>query len=115
MSAARLKRRKRRNGLAAFRAVELEVEAALVAGRTVLSIYDDNRERLAMSYVQFTRYVRRLRHGIGFAPFASRNLRSLRKPLVVGTGPPKGRPEDAVPTVNLDRFAAQALTNKDLF
>jgi hypothetical protein len=33
----------------------------------------------------------------------------------VGTGPPKGRPEDAVPTLDMDGFAAQALNKKDLF
>jgi len=34
---------KRRNGLAAFRAVEAEVHAALSAGRTVLAIYEEMR------------------------------------------------------------------------
>jgi len=36
--------RKRRNGLAAFRALELEVHAALSAGRTVLAIYEEKRD-----------------------------------------------------------------------
>lgn len=126
MSDAHSKRRKRRTGLAAFRAVEHEVEAALIAGRTVLSIYDENRGRLTMSYVQFTRYVRRLRNGVETqhlrghasrvsARLGSPDVGSPRSVLAAGTGPPKGRPEDALPTADMDRFAAQALKNKDLF
>jgi hypothetical protein len=125
VSAAPLATRKRRNGLAAFRAVELEVHAALTAGRTVLSIYEEKRDRLAMSYAQFARYAQRLRRALqaqsrstcalpgtalGLRPVAER-----RTPLAVGTGPPKGRPEDAVPTLDMDGFAAQALNKKDLF
>jgi len=46
--------RKRRNGLAAFRAVELEVHAALSAGRTVLAIYEEKRD-VAISSVRHPR------------------------------------------------------------
>ncbi|HEY6005590.1 MAG TPA: TraK family protein [Anaeromyxobacter sp.] len=117
--------RKRRNGLAAFRAVELEVHAALSAGRTVLAIYEEKRDRLAMSYAQFARYAQPLRKALkaqapatralpgaslGLGPVADR-----RTPPAVGTGPPRGRPEDAVPTLDMDGFAAQALKKKDLF
>jgi hypothetical protein len=127
MSAAATKapNRKRRNGLAAFRAVELEVHAALTAGRTVLSIYEEKRDRLAMSYAQFARYAQRLRRALDAQssaaralPNASLRLRPVgerRTPLAVGTGPPKGRPEDAVPTLDMDGFASLALKKKDLF
>ncbi len=113
--------------LAAFRAVELEVHAALAAGRTVLSIYEEKRDRLAMSYAQFARYARRLRKALDAQSPATRALASAslgpcprpvaerRTPLAKGTGPPKGRPEDAVPTLDMDGFAAQALNKKDLF
>jgi hypothetical protein len=117
--------RKRRNGLAAFRAVELEVHAALTAGRTVLSIYEEKRDRLAMSYAQFARYALRLRRALQAQPPATRALSGAavglcpvaerRTPLAVGTGPPKGRPEDAVPTLDMDGFAARTLNKKDLF
>ena len=121
-----MKERRRRNGFAAFRAVELEVRAALVAGRTILSIYEEKRGRLAMSYAQFARYVGRLRGALevhspaslaisGAASLRSAPVPRRRAPVPAGPGPPKGRPEDAVPTVDMDRFAAQALKNKDLF
>jgi hypothetical protein len=116
--------RKRRNGLAAFRAVELEVHAALAAGRTILSIYEEKRDRVAMSYAQFARYAQRLRKALDAQSPAARTLANAslglrtvaarRTPLAVGTGPPKGRPENAVPTLDMDGFAAQAL-KKDLF
>jgi hypothetical protein len=117
--------RKRRNGLAAFRAFELEVHAALSAGRTVLAIYEEKRDRVAMSYAQFARYARPLRQALkaqspaerllpGASP-AVRPVAERRSPPAVGTGPPKGRPEDAVPTLDMDGFAAQALKKKDLF
>ena len=126
MSAAATKapNRKRRNGLAAFRAVELEVHAALTAGRTVLSIYEEKRDRLAMSYAQFARYAQRLRkaldaqwpaRALANASLGLRPVAERRFPLAVGTGPPKGRPEDAVPTLDMDGFAAQALNKRDLF
>jgi hypothetical protein len=125
MSGAPSTHRKRRNGLAAFRAVELEVHAALSAGRTVLSIYEEKRDRLAMSYAQFARYVQRLRKALDVQSPAMRALANAslelhpvterRTPPAVGTGPPRGRPEDAVPTLDMDGFAAQALKKKDLF
>ncbi|MFO0583237.1 MAG: TraK family protein [Anaeromyxobacter sp.] len=124
MSAAPLDR-KRRNGLAAFRAVELEVQAALRAGRTVLDIYREKRERLGMSYAQFARYVQPIRKASRagaplpfpstLAPAASRLPPGPRPPPAAGSGPPRGRPEDAVPTLDMDGFAAKALTKKDLF
>jgi len=51
-------------------------------------------------------------------PVAAPSIRPVaeqRTPPAVGTGPPKGRPEDAVPTLDMDGFAAQALKKKDLF
>ena len=126
MSDARFTRqRKRRNGLAAFRAVELEVHAALDAGRTVLAIYEEKRDRLAMSYAQFARYAQPLRRALlarrtpprsTLGPTAVlKHVAERRPPPAVGTGPPKGRPEDAVPTLDMDGFAAQVLSKKDLF
>jgi len=114
---------RRRNGLAAFRAVEFEVQAALRAGRTLRAIYDEKRERLGLSYVQFTRYARPLRLAlrtsgplsITLAPAVPRPLPGPRPPPAAGTGPPRGRPEDAVPTLDMDGFATKALTKKDLF
>lgn len=117
--------RRRRNGLAAFRAVELEVQAALRAGLTVLAIYEEKHERLGMSYAQFARYVQPLRkalRGQGPLPFVTtpvpaelRPLSGPRPRLAAGPGPPRGRPEDAVPTLDMDGFATKALTKKDLF
>lgn len=125
MSSPRAPGRKRRNGLAAFRAVELEVQAALAAGWTVLAIYEEKRDLLAMSYAQFARYAQPLRRALKAQPLATRavpaalpSIRPVaerRTPPAVGTGPPKGRPEDAVPTLDMDGFAAQALKKKDLF
>lgn len=124
MSGTRLPRT-RRNGLAAFRAVELEVQAALRAGRTVLDIYREKRERLGMSYAQFARYAQPLRKAFRargplplpttLAPAAPRLPPGPRPPSAAGSGPPRGRPEDAVPTLDMDGFAAKALTKKDLF
>jgi hypothetical protein len=126
MSDARsVRQRKQRNGLAAFRAVEVEVHAALDAGRTVLAIYEEKRDRLAMSYAQFARYAQPLRKALLARHMAPRSaagttavlkhVAERRPPPAVGTGPPKGRPEDAVPTLDMDGFAAQALNKKDLF
>jgi hypothetical protein len=63
-SSAKTASPKRRNGLAAFRAVEVEVHAALSAGRTVLAVYEEMRGRLAMSYAQFARYAQPLRQAL---------------------------------------------------
>jgi len=117
--------RHRRNGLAAFRAVELEVQAALRAGRTLRAIYDEKRERLGLSYVQFTRYARPLRSAVrARGPLPPQTTLAQAEPRpppgprplhAAGSGPPRGRPEDAVPTLDMDGFAAKALTKKDLF
>ncbi len=125
MSNVLFTRRKRRNGLATFRAVEVEVQSALAAGRTVLSIYEEKRDRVAMSYAQFARYAKRVRKDLeaqsrAFRPLASpsaavRAVAERRTPLAVGTGPPRGRPEDAVPNLDMDGFATQALKKKNLF
>jgi hypothetical protein len=124
-SAGKRANRKRRDGLAAFRAVELEVHAALSAGRTVLAIYEEKRDRLGISYAQFARYAQPLRKALVARRVAPRatvgptavltHVAERRPPPAVGTGPPKGRPEDAVPTLDMDGFAAQALNKKDLF
>jgi hypothetical protein len=119
--AIRSSTRKRRNGLAAFRAVESEVVAALAAGRTVLAIFEEKQPRLAMSYSQFARYVQPFRKAV-------RNGRSV--PLAVPAPTPsaipcpspadgqrrtplRGRPEDAIPTLNLDRLATDVLSKKN--
>ena len=118
--------RKRRNGLAAFRAVEAEVRSALDAGWTVVAVYEAQQQRLAMSYAQFARYAQPLRRASRSASAATRTRRSggvrrdelamARATSSTGGGePPRGRPEEAVPTLDMDGFAAKALSNEDLF
>jgi hypothetical protein len=117
--------RRRRNGLAAFRAVEPEVRSALKAGWTLVAIYEQLQARLALSYAQFARYAQPLRRasraaaGSVQAPAAARR-RTEAAPtpalaLLRGAGPPRGRPEEVVPTLDMDGFAAKALRNEDLF
>jgi hypothetical protein len=115
---------KRRNGLAAFRAVEAEVVAALGAGRTVRAIYEEKQARLAMSYAQFARYAQPLRKAIKSQTAALRVATAVpplrqalehREAASARTRPPKGRPEDAVPTLDMDGFATRVLKNEDLF
>lgn len=115
---------KRRNGYAAFRAIEADVRAALDAGWTLVAIYEVRRDQLAISYAQFARYVQRLRRvarspGLLVARSAGEQRRLTTSPqrtrTDLGTGPPKGRPEEAIPTLDMDGFAEQALRNKDLF
>ena len=116
--------RKRRNGLAAFRAVEAEVRSALDAGWTVVAVYEAQQQRLAISYAQFARYAQPLRRASRSATAASRTCRpgdGVRLAMTGGTsstgagGPPRGRPEEAVPTLDMDGFAAKTLNNEDLF
>jgi len=119
--------RKRRNGLAAFRAVEAEVRSALDAGWTVVAVYEAQQQRLAISYAQFARYAQPLRRASRSASAATRTRRSgdgvrhdelamARATSSTGGGePPRGRPEEAVPTLDMDGFAAKALSNEDLF
>ncbi|MGB8932394.1 MAG: TraK family protein [Anaeromyxobacteraceae bacterium] len=121
--ASRSTDRKRRNGLAAFRAVESEVVAALAAGRTVLAIFEEMQAGLGMSYSQFARYVQPIRKAV-------RSGRSV--PLAVPAPTPsatpcpspadghrrtplRGRPEDASATVNrdLDRYASGVRSKKN--
>jgi hypothetical protein len=115
--------RKRRNGLAAFRAVELEVRAALSAGWTLAAIYEEKRGRLGMSYAQFARYAQPLRKAAKAQPAAARIPTTPTTPAAQptpaterkhasATGPPKGRPEDAVPTLDMDGFATKALRTR---
>jgi hypothetical protein len=121
--ATRSNSRKRRNGLAAFRAVETEVAAALAAGQTVLAIFEEKRARLAMSYSQFARYAQPIRKALREGGAAPRWVAAPTPSAIPGHSPatahrktpPKGRPEDAVPTLNMDGFATQVLKNKDLF
>jgi len=120
--------RKRRNGRAAFRAVESEVRAALSAGWTLIAIYEEKRTRLGMSYAQFARYAQPFREAMrgrnALAVTAARKVAeqtSAAAPerkqaqTTKTDGPPKGRPEEAVPTLDMDGFAAKALKNEDLF
>lgn len=117
--------RRRRNGLAAFRAIEAEVRAALIAGFTLISIWEEKRLRLGMSYAQFARYAGPLR-----AEFKDRRpveKAALQRPEAPrptsnseagkpgeGREPLKGRPELAMPNVNVDTFAADALNKQNL-
>lgn len=114
--------RRRRNGLAAFRAVEAEVTAALGAGRTLVDIYEEKRARLAISYAQFARYAQPIRRALRGGALPPLRLpapaRAPTEPSPAGAprkAPPKGRPEDAVPALNMDGFATEALRKKDLF
>jgi hypothetical protein len=112
--------RKRRNGLAAFRAVEAEVRAALLAGFTLISVWEEKRVRLGISYAQFARYAAPLRaelkgqsanprSALQTADASSQRLRAKpqerREPL-------RGRPELSIPNVNVDTFAADSLKTK---
>ena len=113
--------RKRRNGLAAFRAVESEVVAALAAGRTVLATFEEMQAGLGMSYSQFARYVQPIRKAVrngravplavpaptsSASPCPSPAASQRRTPL-------RGRPEDAIPTLDLSRLATDVLTKKN--
>ena len=104
--------------------MEAEVRSALDAGWTVIAVYEAQQQRLAMSYAQFARYTQPLRKASRSATAAPRTCRSgdgVRLAMTGGTnstgagGPPKGRPEEAVPTLDMDGFAAKALNNEDLF
>jgi hypothetical protein len=118
---------KRRNGLAAFRAVEAEVRSALDAGWTVIAVYEAQQQKLAMSYAQFARYAQPLRRAsrsasaVARAPSLGDGARRDRLAVTGGTGltggggPPRGRPEKVIPTLDMDGFAAKALNNEDLF
>lgn len=113
--------RRRRNGLAAFRAVESEVIAALAAGRTVLAIFEEKQPRLAMSYSQFARYVQPIREAVRqgrSAPLTVPAPTPSAIPCPSPAGAPRktplrGRPEDAIPTLNLDRLATDVLSKKN--
>lgn len=123
---SRTRPRRRRSGRAAFLAVKLEVAASLAAEKTVIAIYEEHRARLGMSYPQFARYVARLRTALKLEarrpttilapPAAPRRDPPGPRPASQPTNePPRGRPEDAVPTLDMDGFAARALNNEDLF
>jgi len=128
--------KKRRNGRAAFKAVELEVRAALTAGWTLVAIFEEKKDRLGMSYAQFARYAQPLRKtardglltgcdatprappaptpplaptpGLG-APGAAI---AKATPAATAAGPPRGRPEEAMPKLNMDDFAARVKGRK---
>jgi Family of unknown function (DUF5338) len=117
--------RRRRNGLAAFRAIEAEVRAALLAGFTLIAIWEEKRLRLGMSYAQFARYAGPLRAGPKgqrtTARGASQRPDATTPPPRAELGQPRegreplrGRPELAMPSVNVDTFAADALNKQNL-
>jgi hypothetical protein len=114
--------KRRRNGLAKFRAVEPEVCAGLRAGRTLVAIYAETHSRLGMSYAQFARYASSLRVGakkdpsLSVVPFRRSETPPGRSTGSAASrpGPARGEPENAIPTLNVDRFATQALANEDL-
>ncbi len=119
----------------AFRVIAPRVAEALRAGRSVLSVYEEMKPHFPGCYSRFAHYVQRAamrtmvrdsavslpaqspaRHAVPAATaFAGRSVGGPPIPLTSGSGPPTGRPEDAVPTIDMDRFAAQALKNEDLF
>lgn len=128
--------KKRRNGRAAFKAVELEVRAALSAGWTLAAIFEEKRARLGMSYAQFARYAQPLRKTaraglltgcdanpqalpaptspLSPAPVVSAPSPATVKaaPAATAAGPPRGRPEEAMPKLNMDDFAARVKGRK---
>jgi hypothetical protein len=115
--------RRRRDGLASFRAVEADVRRALEAGATLVRVYEQFYERLGMSYSQFARYAGPLRNaeratraGVRSAltAVAGRNAQAARPGPDDRSGPPRGRPEVVVPAIDLDNFAARTLKNNDL-
>jgi hypothetical protein len=112
--------RRANNGRAAFRALEGEVREALAAGWTVRAIYDEKQKRLSMSYSQFARYAQQLRARIaetrssGESPQQRQPVGLERANAPLRAGPLRGRPEDAVPNLKMDRFAVEALENEDL-
>jgi hypothetical protein len=125
--------KKRRNGRAAFKAVELEVRAALTAGWTLVAIFEEKKTRLGMSYAQFARYAQPLREASRAGlltgcdpqtpldatlppaiprPRAPGPASVKAAPVATAAGPPKGRPEDAIPKLNMDDFAARVKGRK---
>jgi hypothetical protein len=117
--------RRRRNGLAAFRAIESEVRAALLAGLTLISIWEEKRLRLGMSYAQFARYAGPLRADLKSQRSIARGTPqpsdaprppSRAEPKQPGEGrePLRGRPELTMPSVNVDTFATDALNKQNL-
>lgn len=108
---------KRRNGLSRFKALEVEIGEALVAGRTVVDIWERHRVALAMSYWQFARYVRRLKAGAGRPLLATAPVRqgSPRVPEVHSARSLRDGPGEPSPRLNLDDLAARALRDDDLF
>ena len=117
--------RRRRNGLAAFLAIEAEVRAALLAGFTLISIWEEKRIRLGMSYAQFARYAGPLRAELKGQRSTARGASQWRSATTTppraepgqpreGREPLRGQPELAMPSVNVDTFAADALNKQNL-
>lgn len=108
--------RRRRNGRAAVRRLEDRIRRALQVGETVVSIYEAHSAELMMSYSQFARHVQRLRRAHQGLSAVSAAVTKAAPGLVgmPAEGPPRGQPEETASALNLDRFAAQGLTKKDL-
>lgn len=108
---------KRRNGYSRFKALEAEIGEALVAGRTVVDVWEGHRVALAMSYWQFARYVRRLRAGAGRPPLAPAPVRrgSPHASAVHSARSLRDGPGEPSPRLNLDDLATRALRDDDLF
>lgn len=108
---------KRRDGLARFRAVEGEIRAGLVAGKTLLAIWEEHEQHLAMSYSQFARYVQRMKAGSEMRQRASTPARgpATRMKEVNSKRSSRDGPGEPPQRLNLDDLAARALRDDDLF
>lgn len=108
---------RRRDGLARFRAVEGEIRAGLVAGKTLLAIWGEREQHLAMSYSQFARYVQRMKTGSGVRQFASTPARGPAPGMTEVNSKRSSRDGPGEPSqrLNLDDLAARALRDDDLF
>jgi hypothetical protein len=117
--------RKRRNGRAAFRAVEGAVSTGILAGRTVVAIYEEMRSRIEMSYSQFARYVQKLRKTldqksspIQISGPLHHDCGSAHKGLAASLSRPKQldqKANDVIRKIDMDRFATRAVDDNDLF
>lgn len=116
--------KKTRNGLAAFRRVELPALEAIAGGETVAATYARFGKALHLSYSQFRRHLRRAQsRGPGASRPTAAQPRANRQgtaPIVERQeagrreGPLRGRPEDVINTENMDDFATKTLSNRDL-
>lgn len=109
--------RKRRNGRARFKAMEGPVREALMAGWTVVAVWDAHGSRLSMSYAQFARYVQRMKDGTAKGSRGLGAHVSLKATPQARTmsGPELRRdgPEPARRRLNIDGIAVKGLNEEE--